>query len=131
MVGGAMQPHLDDADARPAGPQMLVAWSAERDPGPADPAVNFANYQGNMPDYVMGTDWKKAMTSPPQRIAVSSSSGEDALTDDVAAEPAVALTRTAFDEPAAPAHAYPSMVGDHPSVIEVPAGEAETPDGAG
>ena len=62
LLGGAMQPHLVGDDGRPAGPQMFAAYDG-RSTGPFDPGdpyVTLAAYHGAPPDYVMGTDWKKA-----------------------------------------------------------------------
>ena len=70
LLGGAMQPHLDAADGRPAGPQMFANWSGVRSTGPFDPGTTFASYPGRVPDYVTGTDWKKAMAWPGERAAV-------------------------------------------------------------
>ncbi|MFI4966931.1 MAG: hypothetical protein ACHP9T_16395 [Caulobacterales bacterium] len=124
MLGAAMQPHLD-ADGRPAGPQMFANWTGDRSTGPFDPGTTFVSYHGKVPDYVLGTDWKKATAWPDERAAVSpparavSAEVADAATAPTAETPA--LTPVVYDEPPPPTHAYPSMGGDHPSVIEVPA----------
>ena len=60
-MGFSMQPQLNIGDDRPMGPQQFTAWSAGRSTGPFDPADStYASYQGNAPDYVIGTDWKRA-----------------------------------------------------------------------
>jgi hypothetical protein len=109
LLGSAMQPHLADAEGRPEGPQMFASWNGQST-GPFDPGVTLANYPGKMPDYVMGSDWKKAMASPDERVAVSAPR-EVVRDDDTSAPDAPALTRVAYEEPAAPAHAYPSLGG--------------------
>jgi hypothetical protein len=126
LLGGAMQPHLYDGD-RPSGPQMFANRAGARSTGPFDPGTTFASSQGQMPDYVMGTDWKNRMTSPDERAAVSTPRREPAADDVSRAEAPPTFTRAAYDEFPPPAHVYPSMGGAHPSVIEVPAeAEADT-----
>jgi hypothetical protein len=39
---------------------MFVAASAERSTGPFDDGALYAGYHGNLPDYVLGTDWTRA-----------------------------------------------------------------------
>jgi hypothetical protein len=110
LLGGAMQPHLDAADGRPAGPQMFADWAGVRSTGPFDPGTTFVNYPGKMPDYVMGTDWKKTMAWPNERAAVSAP--REAALDDAPTPPEPILTRVAYEEPpAAPPHGYPSLGG--------------------
>jgi hypothetical protein len=130
LLGGAMQPHLDAADGRPAGPQMFANWSGERSTGPFDPGTTFASYQGRVPDYVMGTDWKKAMAWPGERAAVSAPARELAQNDDPPTEAPVVLARAAYGDPPPVAHAYPSLGGAEPSTAEPPS-EDETPAAAG
>jgi hypothetical protein len=116
LLGGAMQPQLYDGD-RPAGPQIIADFAGERSTGPFDPGTTFAAYHGQTPDYVMGTDWKKALAAPDARVAVTPLPRE--ASDDAApAEEPVALTRVAYVDPPAPAplHAYPSLGGAAPSV---------------
>jgi hypothetical protein len=57
LLGGAMKPNLR-GDDRPEGPQIFTGWSGVRSTGPFDPGMSFADYQGQIPDYVIGTDWK-------------------------------------------------------------------------
>jgi hypothetical protein len=108
LLGGFMQPHLYDGD-RPAGPQMFAGWNGARSTGPFDDGATLANFQGPVPDYVMGTDAKKAMTWPEERAAVSKPRYELARDDDPPPEAAPVLTRAAYEEPAAPEHDYPSL----------------------
>jgi hypothetical protein len=129
LLGGAMQPHLTRDDGRPEGPQMFAAYDG-RSTGPFDPGdpnATLAAYHGAPPDYVLGTDWKRAMAPRVERIAVTE---PREATDD--APPAV-LTRAVYDEPTPPAHDYPSMGGAHPVAVEVPvpADESVEPPDAG
>jgi hypothetical protein len=111
LLGGAMQPHLDDGDGRPAGPQIVAGWETGRSTGPFDPGLALAAYHGQMPDYVLGTDWKKTMAWPDERAAVSPPS-QDASHDDPTPDEAPAvLTRIAYDDPPAAPRAYPSLGG--------------------
>jgi hypothetical protein len=111
LLGSAMQPHLDDGDGRPAGPQMFADWAGARSTGPFDPGTTFVNYPGKVPDYVVGSDWKKRMDWPDERAAVSApreAVGED---EQVPGERVAVLTRTTYADSPAPAHDYPSLVG--------------------
>jgi hypothetical protein len=60
-----------------------------------------------MPDYVLGTDWKKATAGPDERAAVPTAAPDEPAPGEDA--PPV-LTRTAYQDPAPP-HAYPSLGG--------------------
>jgi hypothetical protein len=70
FLGGAMRPELGD-DGRPAGPQTIAGWAGVRSTGPFDPGPSAANYGGQVPDYVMGTDSKRSMAWPETRAAVA------------------------------------------------------------
>jgi hypothetical protein len=129
MLGGSMRPDLGD-DGRPAGPQQIAGWAGARSTGPFDPGMpaTYASYSGQVPDYVMGTDWKKTMAWPDQAAAVSPPARRVTVADEAAppdrtpdwAQP---VSRTAYDEPPpAPRGRYPSMGGDAP-----PADDEETP----
>jgi hypothetical protein len=113
LLGGAMQPHLDAADGRPAGPQMFADWPGVRSTGPFDSGTSFVNYQGKMPDYVLGTDWKKTMAPPQERAAVSAP--REAVIDEPSSPPEPeTYSRVAYEEPVAPPrryvpHTYPSL----------------------
>lgn len=115
LLGGAMQPHLGAIVDRPAGPQMFADWAGARSTGPFDPGTTFASYHGRIPDYVMGTDWKKAMAWPDEQAAVSQPARDDvAPQDEPPAEARMVLSRATYDEPPAPAHDYPSLGGAAP-----------------
>ncbi|HEY8003158.1 MAG TPA: hypothetical protein VIE16_02965 [Phenylobacterium sp.] len=116
MLGGAMRPDL--ITDRPEGPQMYANWAGDRSTGPFDPGTTFVSYGPNVPDYVMGTDWKKRMAWPDERAAVAPSVREDVADDDTTvsqdtaiAEP-VTLARAAYDDaPSSTAQDYPSAGG--------------------
>ena len=110
LLGGAMQPHLD-ADDRPAGPQIIAAASGERSADPVDAGLALAAYRGQVPDYVLGTDWKKTMAWPDERAAVSPPERVAAQDDPAPAQAAATFTRVAYDEPPPLPHAYPSLSG--------------------
>jgi hypothetical protein len=110
LLGGAMQPHLD-ADDRPVGPQIIAAASGERSDVSPDTGLSFAAYHGQVPDYVLGTDWKKTMAWPDERAAVSPPTRLAVQDDAAPADPPVTFTRAAYDEPTPQPHAYPSLGG--------------------
>jgi hypothetical protein len=99
---------------------MFADWAGARSTGPFDPGTTFAAYHGAMPDYVLGTDWKKSMAWPAERAALSPPREVAEEDDTPSEEPAPTLTRTAYEEPSPAPHDYPSMGGAHPSVIDVP-----------
>jgi len=127
LLGGAMQPHLSGGDGRPEGPQMFAAYDG-RSTGPFDPGdpnATLAAYHGAPPDYVLGTDWKRAMAPPPERVSVA----EPRDPPDDPSPPVV--THAVYYEPPPLTHDYPSMGGAHPSVIETPAQADETDEAPG
>jgi len=110
LLGGAMRPNLA-GDDRPVGPQIIAGSAGVRSMGPLDTGPTLANYNGRVPDYVIGTDAKRAMTWTPGR-AVSSPQPQydkaDAEQDDLPA-----LSRAAYDDDPQPrrTHDYPSLGG--------------------
>ena len=62
VLGAAMRPDLL-TDERPAGPQILPDASAARSSGPFDDSVSYAGFAGSLPDYVLGTDWRRAQAA--------------------------------------------------------------------
>jgi len=85
LLGAAMKPELV-TDDRPEGPQMFAGWSGARSTGPFDDSgPSYAAYRGQLPDYVLGTDWKKMaeataiLTEPPMpKIAPPAETAADA-----------------------------------------------------
>src|SRR5436190_11050483 len=71
LLGGLMHPDLA-LDDRPIGPQIILGKAAMRSTGPFDPRPEMAVYQGQVPDYVLGTDLKRAADWRPPPAAVTS-----------------------------------------------------------
>jgi hypothetical protein len=114
LMGGAMKPNLG-TDDRPAGPQILAGWSAERSTGPFDDG-GYANYADRIPDYVTGTDWRKALAEAeapvepaPHRVAVREAAPE-----------AVQFTQASIDATPDEPVTYPSMAGGTPNAADLP-----------
>lgn len=116
LLGGAMQPHLDTDDSRAAGPQIIANSGGHRADGSPDVGATLAAYNGRTPDYVLGTDWKKAMTWPDERASVSAAAREVDLDDSTPTQAPAALTRVTYVEPPSSPHVYPSLAGAGPTV---------------
>jgi len=129
LLGGAMQPHLDEGDGRPSGPQMFADWAGDRSTGPFDPGTTFVSYQGKIPDYVMGTDWKKRMAWPDETAAVAAAPRDEARNDETSDEMPATLTRAAYDDPPPPAQDYPSLGGAEQAAVGPPTDAPEPSDG--
>ena len=108
LMGAMAKPDLSAGD-RPEGPQVIAGRAGARATGPFDDGQSFAGYQGQVPDYVLGADWKRAMAPPPETPAPAPA--PRAARDDEAPPEPVAYTQAAYDEPAREAPAYPSMDG--------------------
>lgn len=106
LMGAAAKPDLN-GDDRPAGPQMLAGSGGARASGPFGDGATFANDGGQVPDYVLGTDWKKALAPP--AIAEPAPTAKLARNDDPL--PDLPPTRSAYDEPPRWAPSYPSVQG--------------------
>lgn len=131
LMGAVAKPDLR-TDERPEGPQMIAGWAGVRSTGPFDDGATFASYQGQLPDYVLGTDWKKAVALPPEpkpiRVAQTETGTE--TEDDPPPEPVV-FTRAAYDEPAREAPSYPSLQGGAPATRDpLPPADPPGEDGA-
>lgn len=107
-IGRLMQPDLNAGAARPQGPQMFADWAGRRSTGPFDAGTTFAADQGRLPDYVMGTDAKRAMAwpdehaPPPPRLEAASDEPPAPPDDDPR------ITRTVYE------NATPADEGDAP-----------------
>jgi hypothetical protein len=107
LMGAAAKPELN-VDDRPEGPQIMAGWSGVRSTGPFDDGATFASYNGQIPDYVLGTDWKKSLTpaaSPPEPRQRLARNDEPAPADDLG------FTHAAYDEPPRAPPVYPSVAG--------------------
>jgi hypothetical protein len=108
LMGAVARPDLG-GDDRPAGPQILAGWGGGRATGPFDDGAAYAAYKGQVPDYVLGTDWKRSLQMPtPTADAPPPGAMRTAAVDDA---PDMPLTRAAYDEPQHAQPAYPSTQG--------------------
>jgi len=121
LLGGAMHPDLA-GDDRPSGPQIILGKAAERSTGPFDPRPEMASYSGQVPDYVLGTDWKRATEWRPQPADVSPPMPRLARADEPPPPPI--LARAVYkDEPPPPRrHGYPTLGDELPR--RAPVGQA-------
>jgi hypothetical protein len=108
LMGAAMKPNLD-ADDRPVGPQILAGWSGARSTGPfEDGAASFAAYSSQIPDYVIGTDWRKALAQP---IAYAEPQERMQVADAEAPDDQAQFSTATYQEPPREATSFPSMDG--------------------
>ncbi len=108
LLGGAMKPDLR-ADERPEGPQIFTGWSAARSTGPFDDGWTLAYRDGQLPQYVTGSDWAPvAWREEPvvEAPAFEASAYADSAFDD----PQTTPTPTVWEPPPQRAD-YPSMTG--------------------
>jgi len=131
FLGHLMALNLAASADRPAGPQMIADFVGERSTGPFDPGTTFVAYQGNTPDYVQGTDWKKALTWPDEKAALTRATRDSApAADDVAtdaSDTAQTLTRIAYNDAPPPSHSYPSLGGAPPADEAADADDPDAP----
>lgn len=114
LLGAVMKPALR-IGAHPAGPQIQAGSSGVRSPAPSDyGGLSYAPYSVEIPDYVLGTDWRKtsAWSDPPPAF---DHPGE-ALEGGAQAEPELADEGPLFTSAAYPATSreapnYPSLDG--------------------
>jgi hypothetical protein len=118
LMGAVMKPTLDVGD-RPEGPQILAGWSGARSTGPFDDSFAFTGYQGEIPDYVVGTDWRKDIAWQEQGSVYDGPS--DYALDDEPPPSHMTLSPAVFDEPKPEAPAYPSMAGGVAYGVNTPA----------
>ena len=105
LAGFAMKPGGALAD-RPIGPQILISGASNRviDEDGWYAQARLASYDGQTPEYVLGTDW----TQPPAY--------DVAYADEAA--PAEAVQETVADEPGD--FAAPVKVSSPPQIVEKP-----------
>ena len=112
-MGHAMHPNLDAVD-RPEGPQMFTTVSADHPTGPFDDIqATYANYHGKLPDYVIGTDWKRASAPYVPEIAAVSTEASFVRADTAAEEPVIPSAEP-YREPPPVQPSYPSIEGGSP-----------------
>lgn len=107
ILGGVSKPdirEMTDLD----GPQLVAGQGGERlGPGSVQTA-SWTSYGGQVPDYVIGTDW----TQPDQPVEMALAEPEPEPARIVYEAPPVRLAPVKYEsEPAAPP-SYPSMGGD-------------------
>jgi hypothetical protein len=107
-MGAAAKPDLI-SDDRPEGPQIMAGWSGVRSTGPFDDGATLTSANSQVPDYVLGTDWKKALDPPPIRVPLEpaerlAQNDTPPPAEDIGAGPTE-------DEPAHAAASYPSLDG--------------------
>lgn len=118
LMGAAARPDLS-ADERPEGPQIIAEGADAGSTGPFDDSATLANYKGQLPDYVLGTDWKRSLAplpSLPEPREERLARNDDAALPDVVEYTRPAYTHPAYDEPPRRPPAYPSLQGG----VEVP-----------
>jgi hypothetical protein len=114
LMGAVAKPDLA-GDDRPAGPQILAGWGGGRSTGPFDDGASFANFKGQIPDYVLGTDWKRSLTphvltaDPPPADEMKMAAADD--------PPDRPLPRTTYPDPPHAAPSYPSMQGGQTDLL--------------
>jgi hypothetical protein len=123
MLGGAMRPQLI-FDERPMGPQMFAAGGGQRSTGPFDPGGGYADYGGNIPSYVTGTDAAQAayVQAPP----IAEEQQQVAENEVVNPDPAPSA-RATHEEERAPIVVYPSEAGGLAHHAEAPPAGDEAP----
>ena len=116
MLGGAMRPQLI-FDGRPNGPQMFANGGGPRSTGPFDPGGSYASYSGNIPTYVIGTDYAQGayVAAPPIEDGHQPPAAEEAAPS----EPAT-MTRAMYDDAPPPLVVYPSLAGGRSYDAETP-----------
>jgi hypothetical protein len=119
LCGAAMHPDLrGPADAE--GPQMLMGVSGAR--AAYVGSASSWSYQGQVPDYVIGTDWLR----PPEPLYAEDARAEEAEPSReppqayAAEERATDAVQTGWDEPAREPVVYPSTNGGAPYEADLP-----------
>jgi hypothetical protein len=107
LMGAALRPDLDEHDA--AGPQMLMG-----DGGPRKVFAAYdqgmAAYSGQVPEYVVGTDWTRPRAMPEPRPVAAEDTGD--VMAYAAEDAAVEVSHASYAEEPRPAPRYPSMAGN-------------------
>lgn len=107
LLGAAMQPDLR-APREAEGPQILAGVSGARQDYMANPGGLGGGYVGQVPDYVIGTDWLKARQAEAPEAAFADEVEVVYPDRDDEAEP-IAVVR--WREPPREAPHYPSLHG--------------------
>ena len=119
LMGAAMRPDLGAFD-RPRGPQVISQAPSAGPTGPFDDRLAYAGYAGEIPDYVLGTDWKKLVAAPLDVQASTPDPGyaeddggyyESPLANDAAFADVGAYTPAVYRAPVETPVSYPSLDG--------------------
>lgn len=103
-----MKPDLGAVE-RPEGPQV-ISQAPDADPsGPFDDRLAYAAYDRQIPDYVLGTDWKKLVEAPPPAYAPGPEPDEPLPAPEEAE--VGTYTPAVYQAAAAPHVSYPSLDG--------------------
>lgn len=118
LMGAALRPNLDEHDA--AGPQMQMGGGGPRKVFAAyDQGVGV--YTGQVPDYVVGTDWTRRDAPPELHQAASVEEHTGDVMAYEAQDAAVEVAHTSYvEEPRQPTR-YPSMSGNTDYEANLPA----------
>jgi hypothetical protein len=114
LMGAALKPDIADLD-RPAGPQTVVGWTSARADAPLEDGTALASYDGKIPDYVLGTDFKRTTELFPTAEAPPPL---PPIPDET--EPAeVPLTPASYADEALPPPqpSFPSIDGGAPAIV--------------
>lgn len=125
LMGAVAKPDLA-GDDRPAGPQILAGWGGGRSTGPFDDGAGFASYKGQIPDYVLGTDWKRSLI-PPVLTADAPPTAVEAKMAALDEPPAPPLTRADDQESPHAAPSYPSLQGGQADLLPPAHPESDSP----
>lgn len=105
-AGGAMKPVTTDFQG---GPQSLAPVSGHRARRAIDETTSWTSYGGNIPDYVIGTDW----IAPDMSMAAAALDPEpEPSAPDAKTPERVVVEVGKVEEPPAPPTHYPSTGGD-------------------
>ena len=113
VIGGASKPdirEMTDLD----GPQLLSGQSGQRLGPGFNQTASWTSYNGNVPDYVIGTDW----TQPAYPVEMAQADPEPEPAAMVYEAPPVRAAPVKYQSEPAPPPSYPSMGGDILSGIE-------------
>jgi hypothetical protein len=111
LLGGAMRPDLR-GDERPEGPQIFAGWSGVRSTGPFDDGMTIAYADGQLPNYLVGSDWKQSVAWRDAPQVIEAPPHDYSAFDDAEPEPEpVDYAMNGWQESAVAPAPYPSMAG--------------------
>lgn len=125
IAGGFMHPTLKVGDGL-GGPQMLAGVAGARGEPSASGSASWTNYQGRVPEYVVGADWVR----PPQTERAYREDSRDFVQDVepaeeehayAAEERAATAVEQRYEEPAREPVSYPSTSGGAFNPSDLPA----------